>query len=203
MFCMLGCLRIVQFAPRAHSTADLSSPNSPGTRTDMKYDRYSSRDTQSGPQTLSRPRYSRSIWAIVRARSVETNAPFAVARINAQLSATAASRCSATPTDQPNRKNIPDSSGRWARILASCGRRGRIRTVPAVRAGIWRGGGKRCTNIRTACLALPSWSFYEARASRAPPGRARPAVHCAQGWGVFGWYFLVWLQPCGTAIGSG
>jgi len=108
---MLGCLRIVQFAPRAHSTADLSSPNSPGTRTDMKYDRYSSRDTQSGPQTLSRPRYSRSIWAIVRARSVETNAPFAVARINAQLSATAASRCSATPTDQPNRKNIPDSSG--------------------------------------------------------------------------------------------
>ena len=78
---MLGRVRIVQFAPRAQSTATLSVPDGPGTRTDMKYDQYSSRDTQPGPQTLSRPAamqtsirprtHAKQRWSGVRPRGGE------------------------------------------------------------------------------------------------------------------------------------
>ena len=64
--CTRGSARILQFAPRAHSTATLSVRDGPGTRTDMKYDWYSSRDTQPGPHTLSRPA---AVQTVIRPRT--------------------------------------------------------------------------------------------------------------------------------------
>ena len=79
--CTRGSPRIVHFAPRAHSTAALSGPDCPGTRTDIRYDRYNSRDTQPGPQTLSRPAavqtsirprtHAKQSWSGVRPRGGE------------------------------------------------------------------------------------------------------------------------------------
>ena len=79
--CTRGSLWTVQFAPRAHSTATLSVPDGPGTRTDIIYDQYSSRDTQPGPQTLSRPAavqtaiwsrtHAKQTWSGVRPRGAE------------------------------------------------------------------------------------------------------------------------------------
>ena len=78
---MPGRVRIVQFAPRAHSTAILSVPDGSATRTDTKYDWYSSSDTQPGPQTLSRPAavqtvirsgtHAKQTWSEVRPRGGE------------------------------------------------------------------------------------------------------------------------------------